>query len=110
MQPPTHDRDQRGLATATRAVVLILGCLCLLRVGRDFFLPLLTAGFLVYLVEVLSRLFQRLRIRGYRLPKALCTAFSFGLIFGLGYAFSLVVIDNALQISAAAPRYQLRLQ
>ena len=110
MQEPTSNRDPRGLATATRAVVLTLGSLCLLRVGRDFFLPLITAGFLVYLVEVLSRLIQRLRIRGCRLPNALCTAFAFGLIFGLGYAFSLVVIDNALQISAAAPRYQIRLQ
>jgi hypothetical protein len=108
VQEPTSNRDQRGLAT--RAVVLTVGSLCLLRVGRDFFLPLITAGFLVYLVEVLSRLIQRLRIRGCRLPNALCTAFAFGLIFGLGYAFSLVVIDNALQISAAAPRYQIRLQ
>ena len=110
MQEPTPDRDQRGLATATRAVILTLGSLCLLRVGRDFFLPLLTAGFLVYLVEVLSRLIQRLRINGRRLPNALCTAFAFGLIFGLGYAFSLLAIDNALQIAAAAPRYQTRLQ
>ena len=83
MHLPFGSDENRRLATATHLFVLIVGCLFILHIGRSFFLPLLTAAIAVYLVHILSRLIQRIRIYRYQISGLASKTVSFLLIFGL---------------------------
>ena len=102
--------ENRRLATTTDLFVLVAGCLFILHIGRSFLLPLLTAAIAVYLVHILSRLIQRIRIYRYQISGPASKTVSFLLIFGLLYFFAGRITEGMFEVSAVAPLYQARLQ
>ncbi len=109
--PPSRRREllDRQLLNGAIWMALVVTVLVVLREGKDFFVPLVIALVAVYLITVLSRLGQRIKIKGYSLPSAVTMILSFALIFGVGYALFKLVAENALLVADAAPGYQARL-
>lgn len=85
---------------------LVFGSLILLSQGKAFFIPLVIALIVVYLVHALSRGIQRIPVVGKFLPGPLAVVLSFVTIFFLGYGLFSLIADNARSVAAEAPRYQ----
>ncbi len=106
-----HERRRvldRRLLSGALWTGIIVTVLVVLQAAKDFFVPLVIAIIAVYLVTVLSRLAQRIKIAGRNPPTALTMIFSFAVIFGLGYALFAIVVDNAYQVASVAPDYKAR--
>lgn len=88
---------------------LVFGSIILLSQGKAFFIPLVIALIVVYLVHALSRGIQRVPWVGRFLPGPLAVILSFVAIFFLGYGLFSLVADNARSVAAEAPRYQAKL-
>lgn len=99
----------RKLLNGVLWTAVVVTALVVLREGKDLFIPLVIALVAVYLITVLSRMAQRIKINGYSLPSAITMILSFAFIFGVGYALFKLVAENALLVAEAAPGYQARL-
>jgi len=99
----------RKLLNGVLWTAVVVTSLVVLREGKDLFIPLIIALVAVYLITVLSRMAQRIKINGYSLPSAVTMILSFAFIFGVGYALFKLVAENALLVAEAAPGYQVRL-
>lgn len=106
-----HRREllDRKLLNGALWTGLVVTVLVVLREGKDFFIPLVIALVAVYLITMLSRLMQRVKVRGHSLPPLVTMILSFALIFGVGYAFFSIVAENAQMVADSAPAYQARL-
>jgi AI-2 transport protein TqsA len=99
----------RKLLNGVLWTAVVVTSLVVLREGKDLFIPLIIALVAVYLITVLSRMAQRIKVNGYSLPSAVTMILSFAFIFGVGYALFKLVAENALLVAEAAPGYQARL-
>jgi len=114
IQPPSslgqrHELLDRKLLNGVLWAAVVVTSFVVLREGKDLFVPLVIALVAVYLITVLSRMAQRIKINGHSLPSAVTMILSFAFIFGLGYALFRLVAENALLVAEAAPGYQARL-
>lgn len=108
---PARRRElfDRKLLNGVLWTAVVVTSLVVLREGKDLFIPLVIALVAVYLITVLSRLAQRIKINGYNLPSTVTMILSFAFIFGVGYALFKLIAENALIVAEAAPGYQARL-
>ena len=104
----TPVRLPRAAMFATWLVITIL-IFWLLIIGKGFLIPLVFAFFLLYLIEVLTSLWLRLKIAGRSMPPVLARGLAVVLMLFLVYRLADVVADNAGGVASAAPRYQERL-
>jgi predicted PurR-regulated permease PerM len=104
--PGFRESINRRLLNGVLWLILIVTTIVILREGKDVFIPLVIALVAVYLVTILSRLVQRISIRGRHLPSLVTMILSFAFIFGVGYALFKLVAENALLVAEAAPGFQ----
>jgi predicted PurR-regulated permease PerM len=108
---PDEQRNQpaQRLLVATLWVALGLMSLALVRVGKDFFVPLVIAIIAVYLIKILARLIGTARLGTRRLPESVALLLSFLIILAFSYLLISIVADNALKVAEVVPRYRERL-
>lgn len=102
------DRTRR-LLTAVLWAAVILVSLFFLRVGRDLLIPFTLAVIAVYLVKVVARSAQLIKIRGRALPDSAALVVALLAIGALAYGLFSITANNARQVAVEAPKYQARL-
>jgi AI-2 transport protein TqsA len=99
-----------SLLRAALWIVVIAAATWLLVVGRGLLLPLVLGLVLWYMVDAVADFFERLRIAGQRLNRALALTaaiISLGLLF---WVLGTVIGRNIAAVVAAAPAYEQRLE
>ncbi len=104
----SNERTRRLLTTVLWAAVVVVALL-FLRLGRDILIPFTLAVIAVYLVKVVARWAQLLRIRGRSLPDAAALVVAFAAIGLLAYGLFNITANNARAVALKAPTYQARL-
>ena len=93
--------DRKGFAGTLGTVAVFIGAAATLRYAQEFFLPLVLAGLLSFLLSPLVRRLERLRLG--RVGSVLVTtALAFVLIAGMTY----LVTDEFLDLAGSLPKYR----
>lgn len=101
-----HFPARQALVWLALAVLVIW----VLRVGRPFILPFVLALLALYLIDVTTALWRRLRVGGRTLPAWLARALAIAAMLAFMAVVFGIIADNANEVAAAAPRYQDRLR
>ena len=96
-----NSNERPGLAGPLRVVAVLLVTAACLRLGRDFFLPLVLAGLLSFLLWPLVRRLERWHL-GRAGAVLVTTALAFALIGGLTY----LVSSQFIELAEALPKYR----
>ena len=78
----------------------------LLVLGREIIMPLAISIVIWYLINALTKLFSRIRVYNFYLPRWLCLLVSLILIIFLLIAFGNLISKNISEVIKAAPSYQ----
>jgi AI-2 transport protein TqsA len=90
-------------------LVLIVASFWLLYVGRSILIPLILAALALYLMEILTTKWMKLRVGQSYLPRWAAHLLSTAVILLMAWGFFTVVASNATQVSREASNYEQRL-
>lgn len=96
-----------------RTFFFLLGSLVLsvyiLIIGKTLILPLVLAVFIWYLINVLTDVYARIKIRGRSLPRMLCFTASLLTILAALWCLQDIITSNVAKVAELAPFYQERM-
>jgi predicted PurR-regulated permease PerM len=107
--PPSADRPKLNLLAYASAAGLTVLVAYLVVVGKPILLPFVIALFVWYLINAVSALSGRIRIRGRPLPGRLRLGIAIGALLLLSWLVVKLVIDNVSHVMAAGPVYEQNL-
>jgi AI-2 transport protein TqsA len=97
------------VVTTVAWLVLVVASFWLLYVGRPILIPLILAALALYLMEILTGKWMKLRIGGAGLPRWAANLLSLLVILLMAWGFFSVIADNAAQVAKEGAHYQQRL-
>ncbi len=94
------------LLTAALWLLIVFLSVYVLIIARDLLIPLVLAVFIWYLVNLLARLLEQLKLGGRQLPAALQFIVAGGIVVLAIWLFARMLTSNVNQVIEAAPAYQ----
>ena len=92
------------------AMIIVFLTFYLLHLGQTFFLPLVIAGAIAYLIGILAHAIMKLAYKGFSVPKPLAMFVAIAIILlSLSYLIQLITV-NIQSVIKFAPEYQQNLE
>lgn len=81
-----------------------------LYIGRGILIPLISAGFLSFLIFTMKENFKDLPLIGKFIPNWICYILAFAVIFSVIFIFAEIIKSNVEELLATSPAYEARLR
>ena len=95
----------KGLRFAITLLTVFL-LFFLLKLGKDLLIPFVYALFAWYLVNILTYAFHSIKVRGIRIPNAICFLLSVATILGIGSLVFQIISSNISNIASGSMVYR----